>query len=319
MLTFDNLDEICGVEACAVAMGNFDGMHVGHVRLIGMAVDGARRRGLRSAVFTFSGHPRNMLAGGGVAVKNIQYPQEKAEMIRSLGVDYLFSIPFTQEIRRMPPDAYIDGLLLKSFGMAAAYCGFNYRFGYLAAGDADALRAAGRARGFEVFVLGPQKVGGALASSSLIRAMIAEGRMEECAALLGREYSVRGVVAMGNRIGRTIGFPTLNIHVDSDMVTPSHGVYITNCYFDGMKWPGVTNVGVRPTIGDEKKSIETHLLDFDGDLYGKPVRVEFASMLREERRFAGVEQLAEQIGRDSMAAREYHREKNKIFANAPDL
>jgi riboflavin kinase/FMN adenylyltransferase len=286
-------------------MGNFDGMHLGHTALIRMAVSGAKRSGLRSAVFTFSSHPKNSLAGGRI-IRNIQYLEEKAAMIESLGVDYLFSLPFTEAIHHMSPDGFIRELLTERFNMAEACCGFNFRFGYKAEGSARTLMEAGGRQGFPVHVLEALKVGGEVVSSSIIRARIAEGRMEEAAAFLGRGYRVGGEVVEGNRIGRTIGFPTLNILMDESMVVPAHGVYVTSCLFDGKAFAGVSNVGVRPTIGDEKKSIETHLFDFDQDIYGRMIRVEFIKKIRDERRFKSVNQLAEQIAADSRIARAHH-------------
>jgi riboflavin kinase/FMN adenylyltransferase len=306
MLVYTDLHDIHAIEKTAVAMGNFDGLHLGHVELIRRTVAGARNAGVKSAVFTFSEHPKNSLAGGRI-IRNIQYPEEKAGEIADLGVDYLFSIPFSEEMHHMPPKNFIEDLLLDCFNMAEAHCGFNFRFGYRAAGDAEILREAGAEHGFPVHVLDALQINGVVVSSSLIREMISEGRMEECAAFLGRNYCAGGEVTEGNRIGRTLGFPTLNILMDESMAVPAYGVYVTDCHVDGRVYPGVTNVGVRPTVGDGKKSIETHLLDFEGDLYGKTIRVEFIKKLRDEMRFAGVEQLALQITKDTADAKTYHQ------------
>jgi riboflavin kinase/FMN adenylyltransferase len=305
MITFNDLESIGGIGGTAVAMGNFDGMHLGHVELIRSTVARAALKGLKSAVFTFSEHPRNVIEGPGT-IKNIMYPAEKAAAIEGLGVDYLFSAPFSREIQRMAPRDFVRGLLLGRFRAAEASCGFNYRFGFRAEGDAETLAKFGGEMGFSVNVLGALSVGGRVVSSSLIRQLIAGGDMEGCAVCLGRPYSVGGEVVVGNRIGRSIGFPTVNILMDEEMAAPSHGVYVTNCHLGGHTFAGVTNVGVRPTIGDEKKSIETHLFDFSSDLYGKTIRVEFLKKLRDERRFPGMGELAAQIRRDSTAAAEYH-------------
>ncbi|MDR0569989.1 MAG: bifunctional riboflavin kinase/FAD synthetase [Clostridiales Family XIII bacterium] len=305
MIIYNSLNEAKIDRGTAIAMGNFDGMHLGHQALVSMAVAGAKARGLRSAVFTFENNPKNVMAGERV-VKNIMLPEDRAKFMERLGIDYLLSMPFDDAIRDTPPDRYVRELLVGRFGMAAAYCGFNHRFGARAAGDAAFLERMGAAEGFDVHVLEPQEIGGRLVSSSLIRGLILEGKVDECAAFLGRNYSAGGEVVMGNQLGRTIGFPTVNILIDDDMAVPAHGVYVTCCHLAGAVYPGVTNVGVRPTIGDEKKSIETHLFDMNEDLYGKHISVEFFKRVREERKFDGLPALAEQIGRDCAVAREFH-------------
>jgi riboflavin kinase/FMN adenylyltransferase len=305
MITFNDLESINDIGGTAVAMGNFDGMHLGHLELIRATVARAAEKRLKSAVFTFSEHPRNAIEGPGT-IKNIMYPGEKAEAIERLGVDYLFSVPFSHDIQHMAPRDFVQRLLLGRFRAAEASCGFNYRFGFRAEGSTKTLVELGDEMGFSVSVLEALEVKGRVVSSSLIRQLIAEGDMEECAVCLGRRYSVGGEVVVGNRIGRSIGFPTVNILMDDEMAAPSHGVYVTNCHLGGHTFAGVTNVGVRPTIGDEKKSIETHLFDFCSDLYGKTIRVEFLKKLRDERRFPGMGELAAQIRRDSRAAAEYH-------------
>ncbi|MDR2771319.1 MAG: bifunctional riboflavin kinase/FAD synthetase, partial [Clostridiales Family XIII bacterium] len=304
MITFTRLADIRNIEKTAIAMGSFDGMHKGHVQLIGRAAAGAARRGIKSAVFTFSNHPKNALAGE-LVVRNIQYPDDKAAMIEALGVDYLFSLPFTEQIHRMRREIFVDELLRGALRMAEAFCGFNYHYGYKAEGDAESLRAAGAALGFPVHVMDAVRVDGELVSSSLIRSLIAEGRMEECARFLGRNYLVKGLVIEGRRLGRTLGFPTLNMRMDAGMAVPAHGVYVTECSVAGKSYAGVTNVGVRPTVDGTEggRLVETHLLRFDGDLYGRTVRVAFLKKLRDEQRFESAEQLARQIDADCKNAR----------------
>jgi riboflavin kinase/FMN adenylyltransferase len=306
MITFTQLSDIKNIEKTTVAMGSFDGMHKGHVELIGRSVAGAARSGLKSAVFTFSNHPKNALSGR-IAVRNIQYPDDKAAMIEALGVDYLFSVPFTDQLGRMRRESFVEDLLCGAFNMAEAYCGFNFRYGHKAEGDAETLRAAGAARGFPVHIVDAVRVGGEIVSSSLIRTLIAEGLTEECARFLGRNYSVKGTVIEGNRLGRTLGFPTLNIRMDDHMVVPAHGVYVTECIAAGERRAAVTNVGVRPTVeGNGAKLVETHLLDYSGELYGESVCVVFLKKLREERRFESLDHLMRQIGEDCQNARAYH-------------
>jgi len=306
MKQFNSLDEIKNIEETVIALGNFDGVHKGHQELIRRTVKSAKAAGLKSAVFTFANHPKNVLAGKPV-IKNILYPEDKAEIIRCLGVDYLFSLEFNESIRYLSAEEFIHKLLVGAFKMREAYCGFNYRFGYMAEGTPETLIKAGMEEGFGIHVLEPFKIDGNLVSSSFIRRLIASGRVGECKKYMGRNYSVGGEVVVGNKLGRTIGFPTSNILIDDTMVTPAHGVYVTYCIYNGVCYRGVTNVGIKPTIGDNKKNIETHIFNFSKDLYGKRIRVEFLERLRPEIKFGSVEALARQIEKDCEEAERYHR------------
>jgi len=307
MKLFNSISEINNIGETVVALGNFDGVHKGHQELIRRTVKSAKIAGLKSAVFTFTNHTKNVLAGKTV-IKNILYAEAKARIISNLGIDYLFSLEFNETIRRMSPRDLIEQLLLQTFRMREAYCGFNYRFGYQAKGTPETLMKAGFAMGFGIHVLEPYIIDGIVVSSTFIRELIASGRVEECSKYLGRNYSAGGEVVVGNKIGRTIGFPTLNIQIDDTMVTPAHGVYVTLCRIGETCIPAVTNVGNKPTIGDNYKTIETHLFNFNEDLYGRHIRVEFLRLLRPEIKFDSVEALAEQIKSDARAAEEYHLE-----------
>ena len=305
MKIFNNIDEIREIEPCCVALGNFDGVHAGHQALILRAVEKAKERNLKSGVFSFSTHPKNLFAEKNV-VKNIIYQEEKAALIEKLGVDYLFNVPFTRIVAQMEPVEFIDELLVDRMQMKEAFCGFNYRFGYKAAGNPEILRQEGLMKGFHVNEIPPVTIDGDVVSSTLIRGLIKAGEVEECEKYLGRRYSIGGEVVVGNKLGRTIGFPTSNITIDETMVTPPNGVYITYCIYNGHKYPSVTNVGVKPTIGSFKKNMETHIFDFNKELYGKHIRVEFLKMTRDEVKFSGVEELAAQIVKDCETAKAYH-------------
>ena len=305
MKIFSHIEEIQNVEPCCIALGNFDGVHVGHQALIMKTVERAKEREMKSGVFSFSTHPKNLFAGKNV-VKNIIYQEEKAALIEKLGVDYLFNVPFTRMVAQMEPLEFIDDLLLKRMQMKEAFCGFNYRFGYKAAGNPEILRQEGQEKGFSVNEIPPVTIDGDVVSSTLIRGLIKAGEMEECEKYLGRRYSIGGEVVVGNKLGRTIGFPTSNIMIDETMVTPPNGVYITYCIYNGQKYPSVTNVGVKPTIGTFKKNMETHIFHFEKELYGKKIRVEFLKMTRDEVKFSGVEELAAQIVKDCETAKAYH-------------
>ena len=310
MKIFNTLEEIKNeknLPETAVALGSFDGVHLGHQELIREMVAGAKEKGLASGVFTFSNHPRNVIRGEG-EVKNILYKHEKEEIIESLGVDYLFDIPFTRDIMRLPKDEYVEELLVKTCHAELICCGFNHRYGFKAEGDTESLKALGPKLGYDTLVMEPFIINDNVVSSSLIRTLIASGRVDRCKEYMGRNYSVKGEVVVGNKLGRRLGFPTSNLLIDETMVTPPNGVYITYCDYNGRQYPSITNVGVKPTIGNYGKNVETHIFDFDKELYGKVIAVEFLEKMRDEVKFDDQEELAEQIVRDCKEARKYHFE-----------
>lgn len=303
MVIFRNLAEIQDIEKTAVALGNFDGIHKGHQVLIKKAVKTAEEKGIKSAVFTFSNHPRNVIAGNSV-VRNIIYEDEKIEILEEMGVDYLFSISF-EEIMKLSPQDFVDKVLIERFRIDTAVCGFNFTYGYKAAGTADMLRgmAAGR---FDVAVVDPVKVNGQVVSSTLIREKIMNGDVEAVPDLLGRNFTIRGTVIHGNEIGRTIGFPTCNIVIDESMAALPNGVYMTYCYVEGVKYCSITNVGNKPTIGEYGKNIETNIFNFNEDIYDKKITVEFLKKIRDEQKFDDLEALKKQIHDDSVFVRKEH-------------
>lgn len=305
MEIFKSLDEIKNTEPCCLALGNFDGVHKGHQELISKAVKTAKKHGIKSAVFTFSNHPRNTIAGK-KPVENIIYNEEKAELIETLGVDYLFDIPFTEDIQTMDAIDFVEKLIVDKFQAAETFCGFNYKFGYKAGGNVKVLRACAKEMGFTANVVNPVTVEGEVVSSTLIRGLVKSGEVDECFKYLGRNYSIGGEVVVGNRLGRTLGFPTSNIMIDENMITPPNGVYVTNAIYNGVTYPSVTNVGVKPTIGQYKKNMETHIFNFNKELYGKHIRIEFLKMTREEVKFSNVEELSAQIARDCQEAKAFH-------------
>ena len=303
MVIFRNLAEIQDIEKTAVALGNFDGIHKGHQVLIKKAVKTAEEKGIKSAVFTFSNHPRNVIAGNSV-VRNIIYEYEKIEILEEMGVDYLFSISF-EEIMKLSPQDFVDKVLIERFRIDTAVCGFNFTYGYKAAGTADMLRgmAAGR---FDVAVVDPVKVNGQVVSSTLIREKIMNGDVEAVPELLGRNFTIRGTVIHGNEIGRTIGFPTCNIVIDESMAALPNGVYMTYCYVEGVKYCSITNVGNKPTIGEYGKNIETNIFNFNENIYDKKITVEFLKKIRDEQKFDDLEALKKQIHDDSVLVRKEH-------------
>ncbi|MDR2156991.1 MAG: bifunctional riboflavin kinase/FAD synthetase [Clostridiales Family XIII bacterium] len=307
MKVFCSREEIGEIPYTAVALGNFDGVHRGHAELIARTVRYARERGLKSAVFTFSNHPKNVIVGRHV-VKHIASPEEKTEIIRSLGVDFLFAPAFDETFHSMPPEVFVRDLLIGDFNAKAVSCGFNHHFGKDASGNAVSLEEAAEREGFHIEVMEPFIVDGVLVSSTLVRRLISEGKVDRCAKYMGRRFMMRGEVIRGKMLGRTLGFPTANIAPDARLIIPGYGVYATLAEVDGKSFGSVTNIGVRPTVNGDRELSETHIFDFNEVIYGKNIKIFFLEKLRDERKFSDTAALAAQIAKDKEAARERVRD-----------
>lgn len=310
MLNFTDLDNIVDIQPTIIALGNFDGIHLGHQEIIKRVVADAKGADKKSAVFTFSNHPRDLIKKGEMT-KKILYSDDKRRIIESLGIDYMFEIPFTKQIMRTSADDFINELLLKKLKMTGIACGFNYRYGRNAQGDIEHLIKLSREEDFGLHIVEPYKVDGITVSSSLIRKAVADGNMHMCRKMLGRNYSIGGEVVVGNKLGKKIGFPTSNLNIDNSMVSPPNGVYITKCFYNGNDYPSITNVGVKPTIGKHAKNIETHIFNFDKELYGKNIKVEFLDKMRDEKKFDSVEELSKAITENCIQAKAYHRQHSR--------
>ena len=286
-----------------VALGNFDGVHLGHQEVLRRAVEEGRRRSMKVVAATFHPHPRTVL-GAGDPPKLLTPLELRCEMLLSYGADEVWVIPFDIALSRKTPEQFVKDVLIGEGGAGVVVVGENFRFGHKAAGHfSDLLRFMREAGGTAV---GVQVRGGGMEggiSSTRIRALVSDGELTEAAGLLGRSYVLRGEVVVGDKRGRSIGFPTANVLPDTDAVIPARGVYAGFVRFGEEEYAACTNVGVAPTFGRTESRIESYLLDFEGDLYGRVVDVGFVKRIREERRFSGVDELTEQIRRDVEEAR----------------
>lgn len=305
MTVLEGRDSRPDAPATGVGLGNFDGLHIGHMALLNTLIGECRMIGLSPAVFTFTKHPDHILR------KDLYQPlitslPHKTEILSRLDLDWLCLEEFDETMSRLTAEAFVEQVLIGRMKARLVVVGFNYRFGYMGQGDTELLRRMGERHGFRVIVIPPVKVNSEVVSSTIIRSWIQKGNMERVFQLLGRHFSIPGKVADGRHIGRTIGFPTANLYPDPDMAMPAFGVYITRTLVDGRWHDSVTSIGLAPTIRKEAEfSIETHLLDFREDLYGKPIEVAFLSRIRGERKFAGIEPLVRQIEADIERARSY--------------
>lgn len=304
MIVTDDIDAGFGVHT-ALAFGMFDGVHTAHAALIKNAVRYAEANGLTPAVFTFSNSPMDVLSPDGPH-KLLTVKDEKLALFEALGVRYVCMPRFTDALASMPPYEFLSRIE-KSTGCRYMAGGFNYRFGRGAAGDMAFMAGYAEKRGIACGTLPPVSMKGGTVSSSRIRDMLDMGDVENAAALLGREYSVGGNVVHGREIGRTIGFPTANILPPEGKHIPGRGVYAGSAEYCGKSYVSIINIGLNPTVsGSGKLSIEAHLKDFDGDIYGKDIRVRFRRRLRDEKKFDSLDALKGQLRHDiEEAARMY--------------
>lgn len=293
-------DQITHDDRSVVTVGTFDGVHRGHQAVIDYLVGRAAERGGRSVLVSFDPHPRTVVRGE--AVRLLTTPQERADACEQLGLDRFVLVPFTEAVRRLGAEDYVRRMLVERIGLQEIVIGYDHRFGRGREGDRTLLEKMGRAHGFDVDVITAQEVEGyGVVSSSVIREALRAGDVTRAADMLGRRYPLTGVVVEGDRRGRTLGYPTANLAVpDARKLVPGHGVYAVRVRVPGRSEQvgGMTNIGVRPTFDGTEQRVEVHLLDFDGDLYGQTLRVEFVQRLRGERSFDGPEALVEQLSKD---------------------
>ncbi|HLW58962.1 MAG TPA: bifunctional riboflavin kinase/FAD synthetase [bacterium] len=287
-----------------LALGTFDGLHVGHQKVIGEAVTRAGEVGLQSAVVTFDPHPLEILRPS-VEPILLTIIEERFPLLERLGVDLAVVLGFDLGFSRTPAQVWLDEILTRRLRARTIFVGSSYTFGHRREGTAARLTEWGRAHGVEVHLVPAALVRGEPVSSSRIRSALREGLVDEAAHLLGRYYSVLGRVVPGQGRGRTIGFPTANLLVPSPRkILPGRGVYATIVETGGRRYGGATNIGYRPTFGGGDLSVETHLLDYDGPLVDKPMRLEFVGRVRSERAFPSAAALTAQIREDVVRVRE---------------
>ncbi|HUN45931.1 MAG TPA: bifunctional riboflavin kinase/FAD synthetase [Stellaceae bacterium] len=289
-----------------VAIGNFDGVHLGHQLVIRRAGDIARAAGAPLAVLTFEPHPYHVFNPAAPPFR-LTPLRAKSHLIEALGVDLLFVLHFDLALAQVSAEDFVRDVIAGRTAASHVLVGYDFHFGHKRRGTPALLEAEGRKHGFAVTVMAPiEAAKGVVYSSTRIRRYLTEGRPREAAVLLGRPFEIEGRVETGDKRGRTIGFPTANIAL-ADYLRPAGGVYVVRIAIEGegtLAWrPGVANLGTRPTVGGTDLRLEAHLFDFDGELYGKHLRVALIEHLRPERKFAGLDDLKAQIAADAGQAR----------------
>ena len=288
-----------------VTLGNFDGVHLGHQYIMKRLVERAAALGVPAVAVTFEPHPISVLRPD-VAPKRILTPDQKREVLGEMGIDLLAIIEFTLEFSRKEPEVFIREVLSEKLRAQELVLGTNFRFGRARAGDLETLRSLGGTFGFQVRRVDPALSEGEMISSSRIREALSEGRAGEAAAMLGRPYFVEGEVVRGDGRGRGMGFPTANVSVVGDVLV-ADGVYATSARLQNRTYRGMAHVGQRPTFGLSTTAVETHLFDFSGEIYGRPLRLFFHRRLRETIAFDGPEALGRQLAKDRDQAGAFFR------------
>ena len=297
-----NTTEFSIEEPTVISLGKFDGIHRGHELLLEQLMK-KKREGYKAVIFTFDIPPKKALDAE--EVKVLTTNEEKMHMFESFGIDYLIECPFTPKVMSMEPEVFIE-MLVKSLSVKCIVAGEDFRFGRNRRGDYQMLQEYAKKLDYEAIILPKMKEEERDISSTFVREEIMAGRIERANSLLGYPYFVSGEVKHGNKIGRTIGFPTINLIPPANKLLPSYGVYITKVTIDGIVYHGVTNVGCKPTIeGENPIGIETYILDFKQDVYDKVVSVTFIKKIRDERKFPSLESLLAQMRLDVNEARYY--------------
>jgi riboflavin kinase/FMN adenylyltransferase len=284
-----------------VALGNFDGLHRGHQKIIERVKRSASERGGTPVALTFDPHPPQVLRPD-KAPKLLMTLDQKLEAFERAGIRGVAIVRFTPDLSRWEPELFVETVLIDWLGVSEVWVGANFLFGRERKGTYTLLKALGEDRGFRADKIDPVFYKDFVVSSTRIRRLVGEGRVDEAAALLGHHYFMDGVVVRGDGRGRTLGFPTANLE-SANQLLPAYGIYATIAIIDGVYHPAVTSVGIRPTIGDAKLTVETFLLDYHADLYGQSMRLSFVARLRDEAKFESLDALKVQIAADAAEAR----------------
>lgn len=312
MIVINDLENIeKPLENPFVTIGNFDGVHLGHQILFSEVVTKAYSQEGTSVAITFNPHPLKVVRPD-IGIKLISTYEQKVELIEMANIDVLVVIPFTKDFSGTSAEKFVNEVLVDKIGVKELIVGYDYAFGKGRQGDINFLKQHGDQKGFPVTVVEPYYVEDLLVSSTKVRELVAKGRMRDVRKLLGRYYQIRGEVKMGEkRGGPLLGFPTANLHIDEEDLCPLHGVYVTQVIYDGKCYGGVLNIGYNPTFDGQHISAETHIFDFNQDIYGKPIKINLLRYLRDEKKFSGPEELAAQIARDVQDAKQVLEDAQK--------
>jgi len=286
-----------------VTSGTFDGVHIGHQKILKRLVEVARKEGGESVLITFWPHPRIVLNDNPGFLKLINTIDEKQQILRSLGIDHLVMIPFTREFSNTSSEEFIRKVLVDAIGTKKLIIGYNHRFGKNREGSFESLRKNGPRYGFEVEEIPKHEIDHVGISSTMIRKALSEGDVSVARKFLGRYYTLSGIIIHGDKLGSKLGFPTANIQVEETYkLIPADGVYAVYVTLENVTYQGMLNIGNRPTVEGHEKRIEVNIFDFDQKIYGKVVTISFVKRIRDEKKFDSLEALSRQLSEDRLKA-----------------
>lgn len=297
MIIINSLNEVESFDKSVVTIGKFDGIHKGHEVLIEKAVDYSKQEKLTSIVFTFKNSPISYFSN--IITREIITEVEKMNKLESLGVDVTIDIPFNKDMAEISAEDFVKEILVNKLGAKKLIIGHDFAFAKNREGTPPVLKVLGKKYGFDVEVIAPVVINNIRVSSTHVKDLIYAGRVDEVKKYLGRNYTIEGMVIHAKQLGRTLGFPTANLKLQENIIIPKRGIYATKVHIGDEVYVGATNIGYNPTVNGEKMSVETNILQFDKDIYGKTIKLEFLERIRDEKKFKDLNELKIQLKMDT--------------------
>lgn len=306
MKVYHSLEEFTPLQNAIVTSGTFDGVHLGHQKILTRLKETAKKEGGETVVITFWPHPRLIVSPHSDGIQLLSTLDEKIELLEDFGIDHLLILPFTRKLSEMSSERYVQQVLIKAIGTRTLVIGYDHRFGKNREGGFDYLKANKERFKIEIEEIPRQEIENLTISSTKIRKALLNGNISEAKGLLGRNYSFSGLVKKGRQLGRTIGFPTANVHHDKTYkLIPEKGVYAVKVFLRSKEYSGVMNIGSRPTVEGEGITQEVHIFNFNDDIYGEKLKVEIIAFLRQEKKFGNIKDLIDQIRIDCEHAKTF--------------
>lgn len=299
MLIYDNKAFNEGSRNNYIALGSFDGLHLGHLSLVRKVRELAIKNGGKSIVFTFKNHPRAFINNNNLEL--IMTNEEKLKVLECENINVVVFKDFDENIMKISPEDFVEWLC-ESYNVKGIVVGFNFKFGYKNLGDTELLEKLQKKYGYKLYIMNPYKLEDKIISSTYIRNLILDGNVKKAFLMLSRPYMLSGKVIHGKKLGRTIGFPTANLEINDKKVIPKKGVYYTNVDIEGKIFKGITSVGNNPTVNGKELTIETYILDFNNNIYEKEIKVYFIDRIRDEIKFNNIDELTKQLKKDKEVA-----------------
>lgn len=297
MIIINSLNEVKSFDKSVVTIGKFDGIHKGHEVLIEKTVDYSKQEQLTSVVFTFKNSPISYFSN--IITREIITEVEKMNKLKLLGVDVVIDIPFNKDMAEISAEDFVKQILVDKLGAKKLIIGHDFAFARKREGTPPILKILGKKYGFDVEVIEPVVINNIRVSSTHVKDLIYAGRVDEIKNYLGRNYAIEGTVIHAKQLGRTLGFPTANLRLQENLIIPKRGIYATKVYIGNEVYVGATNIGYNPTVNGEKMSVETNILQFDKDIYGKTIKLEFLERIRDEKKFKDLNELKLQLKMDT--------------------